>query len=144
MAAPAFTRPSMELRVEANGRVCPQGNMVKKPTLTFGTTVALIEYACAVAGIPQELSGIVKPRAFPPLKNGPPNGPLGLRVSATRHGVTAMKRRATGFPTETLTESEGIPLATTSSVLEPVSISEGTSNWVETGVDPVATAIVLW
>ena len=43
--------------------------------------------------MPQELAGIVKLRGTPPLKIGPPNGPFGLRVSATRHGVIGTKRK---------------------------------------------------
>ena len=39
---------------------------------------------------------------------------------------------------------EGIPFATTSSVLAPVSAPEGTSKLVDTIADPVATPIVLW
>jgi hypothetical protein len=42
-----------------------------------------------------------------------------------------------------LTAIDGIPLATTSSELAPVSMVAGTSKFVETMADPVATAIVL-
>ena len=42
------------------------------------------------------------------------------------------------------TEADGIPLAITTSVLAPVSMPDGTSKLVETGVLPVATPIVLW
>jgi hypothetical protein len=43
-----------------------------------------------------------------------------------------------------LTAADGIPFATTTSELAPVSIPEGTSNFVETSAVPVATPIVLW
>ena len=43
-----------------------------------------------------------------------------------------------------LTGIDGIPLATTSSELAPVSIVAGTSKRVEAIVEPVATRIVLW
>jgi len=43
-----------------------------------------------------------------------------------------------------LTGADGIPLATISSELAPVSIVAGTSKFVETMADPVATPIVLW
>ena len=44
----------------------------------------------------------------------------------------------------TATAAEGIPFATTTRVLAPVSIPAGTSNFVETAFVPVATPIVLW
>src|SRR5258708_14851243 len=43
--------------------------------------------------MPHALFGIVNPRVVCAPRNGPPNGPLALRVSATRHGVTGTKRR---------------------------------------------------
>src|SRR5437762_7883424 len=43
-----------------------------------------------------------------------------------------------------VTGSEGIPFATTSRELLPVSAAAGTSKFVETFVSPVATPIVLW
>ena len=43
----------------------------------------------------------------------------------------------------TLTDVDGIPFATTSSVLAPVSIVLGTSKFVDTVAEPVATPIVL-
>ena len=46
--------------------------------------------------------------------------------------------------TVTATGAEGMPLATTTSVLGPVSVALETSKWVDTGALPVATAIVLW
>src|SRR5437016_4187321 len=91
MAAPALTRPSIELRVEASGSDCPHGNIVRNPSVACGTTVAFREYACAVEGIPQALFGIVNPREAPPLRNGPPNGPFAFLVSATLHGGTGTK-----------------------------------------------------
>jgi hypothetical protein len=47
--------------------------------------------------MPQALFGIANPRDVPALKNGPPNGPFGFRVSAMRQGVTGTKRRAPGW-----------------------------------------------
>src|SRR5437899_492342 len=92
MAAAALIRPS-ELSVEVAGRSCPHGYIVKKASFAFGTTVTLMEYASAVAGIPQALLGTLNPRLECPPKNGPPKGPAGLRVSAIRQGVTGTKRR---------------------------------------------------
>jgi hypothetical protein len=40
-------------------------------------------------------------------------------------------------------ELDGIPFATTASVLAPLSVAPATSKSEETEVDPVATAIVL-
>ena len=41
-------------------------------------------------GTPQPLFGITKLRAVSPAIDGPPNGPVAFRVSATRHGVMGM------------------------------------------------------
>jgi hypothetical protein len=52
----------------------------------------LSAYACAVLGIAQALLGMVNALAAAwPCRNGPPNGPAGLRVSAMRQGVTGTK-----------------------------------------------------
>jgi hypothetical protein len=48
------------------------------------------------------------------------------------------------YCTVTATAFDGIPFATTSRVLAPLSIFAGTSKLVETIALPVATAIVLW
>src|ERR1017187_7303917 len=53
-------------------------------------------------------------------------------------------RPSTDQFTVTLTAGDGMPFATTSSELAPVSIVAGTSNLVETIALPVATPIVLW
>src|SRR5437764_1813130 len=47
-------------------------------------------YACALEGMWQALAGIVKSRVLWLNRAGPPNAPTGLRVSATRHGVTGI------------------------------------------------------
>src|ERR1051326_7557793 len=44
----------------------------------------------------QLLFGIAHARGGLAARNGPPNGPAALRVSATRHGVTGMKVRPVG------------------------------------------------
>jgi hypothetical protein len=92
IAATALTRPSMELRLDASGCGCPQGNAVRNPSGPCGTTVMFSAYACAVFGIPQALLGMANalPAAWP-CRKGPPNGPAGLRVSAMRQGVTGTK-----------------------------------------------------
>jgi hypothetical protein len=46
--------------------------------------------------------------------------------------------------TVTLTGAEAMPLATTASELAPVSVTDGTSNEVDTMVLPVATPMLLW
>src|SRR5271154_2210574 len=48
------------------------------------------------------------------------------------------------YCTVTLTFFDGMPFATTSNTLAPVSIPEGTSKFVNTVVVPVATPMVLW
>ena len=95
MAALDLMRPSSELRVETKGCVCPVGHMVMKPSGPLGTTATFTEYACAVAGTPQALDGMLKSRLELPAIAGPPNGPAGSRVSSTRHGVIGTKLSAT-------------------------------------------------
>src|SRR5262249_5093271 len=97
IAAAPLTRPSAELSVETNGCVWPHGNVVKYPRDSRGTTLIFSEDACAVLGILQLLLGIATPGVVRAPKNGPPKGPFGFRVSATRHGVTGTKRRAVGL-----------------------------------------------
>jgi hypothetical protein len=92
MAATALVRPSMELRLDASGCGCPQGNAVRNPNGPCGTTVMFSEYACAMFGMLQALLGMaIALAATLPWRKGPPNGPAGLRVSAMRHGVTGTK-----------------------------------------------------
>ena len=47
------------------------------------------------------------------------------------------------YCTVTLTGADGMPFATTTSWLGPVSIDDGTWKYVDTGVGPVATPMVL-
>jgi hypothetical protein len=55
--------------------------------------VTFKETAFAVVGIPHRLAR-TKSRSTPAASAGPPNGPAGSRVSATRHGVTVKKDAA--------------------------------------------------
>jgi hypothetical protein len=55
-----------------------------------------MEYAAAVEGMPQVLLGTGKLRELPPVIEGPPNVPVGFRVSAMRHGATGTNCKATG------------------------------------------------
>jgi hypothetical protein len=48
------------------------------------------------------------------------------------------------YCTVTATAVDGMPFATTTRLLAPVSMPEGTSKWVDTVFVPVATPIVLW
>src|SRR5580698_194619 len=89
MAALAFVRPSGEFMVETRGWFSPVGHAVRYPRCPFGTAVILSEYAAASAGMLQAPCGIGKLRSTPPCSMGPPNCPLGLRVSTTRHGGAA-------------------------------------------------------
>jgi hypothetical protein len=78
--------------LDASGCACPQGKAVKNPSGPCGTTVIFSEYACAEFGIPQALLGIANALAAAlPCRKGPPKGPVGLRVSAMRQGVTGTK-----------------------------------------------------
>src|ERR1700730_9398045 len=56
------------------------------PLAVGATTATFKTAACAVAGIPQ-VPVIGKDRVEPPARIGPPDGPGGLRVSTSRHGV---------------------------------------------------------
>jgi hypothetical protein len=56
----------------------------------------LSEYAEAFVGMPQALEGIGIVRVVPAAMYGPPKGPLGLRVSMTRHGATVSNWSAGG------------------------------------------------
>src|SRR3954447_8052408 len=109
IAATALVRPSMELRLDASGCGCPQGKAVKNPSGPRGTTVIFSEYACAVFGIPQALLGIANALAAAlPCRNGPPNGPAGLRVSAMRQGVTGTKLSPVSVPLGMNAEAAGL------------------------------------
>ena len=59
-------------------------------------------------------------------------------------GVAVAVAVGVGAITFTATDEDGIPLATTTSVLAPPSVPAATSNIVETVALPVAIAIVLW
>src|SRR5579864_3563991 len=68
---------------------CPSGHAVRYPKVgPLGTAAKFKEYACAVAGSPQELARIGNERMLFSARLGPPNGPAALRVSAMRHGVS--------------------------------------------------------
>src|SRR5208283_3508438 len=88
IAAFATTAPCHEFNVETNGWLSPVGQRLRYPRNPCGTTVTFNECAAAVAGIAQSLFGMGKLLVSPPVMLGPPNTPTGLRVSATRHGVT--------------------------------------------------------
>src|SRR5579872_802839 len=72
--------------------------MERYPSVATGTTVALSEYACAVAGVLQVLCGMGTVRVDPAPMNGPPNIPVAPRVSSTRHGVTGTNTRPAVWP----------------------------------------------
>src|SRR5579864_5724010 len=87
MTAFARTVPVGSFSEATRGRVCPSGQAVMNPNVgPFGTAAKFSEYACALAGTPHELARIGNDRVPSPTRLGPPNGPVGLRVSATRHG----------------------------------------------------------
>src|SRR5438552_7091682 len=66
--------------------------MMKLPLSPGATAVTLTTAALAVAGTPQELTLMIgKLRAVLAASTGPPEGPLALRVSTTRHGVRGKK-----------------------------------------------------
>src|ERR1039457_5058002 len=87
MAALATIVPVRSFSVEASGRVCKVGQVVRKPTGAGATAVKFSEYACAVAGRLQVLDRMGNVRLVPPPSDGPANGAAAVRVSAMRQGV---------------------------------------------------------
>src|SRR5579863_1086004 len=87
----AFERtvPVGSLSEATKGLDCPAGQAVMNPKVgPLGTAAKFKEYACALAGTPHELAWIGNGRVLCAARLGPPNGPVGLRVSAMRHGVS--------------------------------------------------------
>src|SRR2546427_5486843 len=87
MALLARTLFAAKLMVLEPGGGPPVGYSRKSPRSVSRTTVTLMAIALASVGIPQipaagKLRVVLAPRA------GPPEGPGGLRVSATRQGVS--------------------------------------------------------
>ena len=87
MAALAATSPVQESRVETLGRGDPVAEVVRKPSGPSGTAVTFMAYAVAMGGIWQEPRGMGKSLVWPANMDGPPNSPVGFRVSATRQGA---------------------------------------------------------
>src|SRR6202521_6132749 len=67
---------------------CPAGHAVRNPNDPVGTAAKFKEYACALAGSPQELARMGNERVLCAGRLGPPSGSVALRVSAMRHGVS--------------------------------------------------------
>src|SRR5580698_10680376 len=88
IAAFAVAVPVEELSVETTGCACPAGHTVRNPRLLCGTAVMLSEYAWTVDGTPHVLDSRGNARPTPPVREGAPNGPAAVRVSAIRHGVS--------------------------------------------------------
>src|ERR1700674_1601801 len=89
MTAFARTVPVGSFSEATKGRDCPAGHAVMNPNVgPFGTAAKFNEYACAFDGSPHELARIGNDLVLCAVRLGPPNGPVGLRVSATRHGVS--------------------------------------------------------
>jgi hypothetical protein len=80
--------------VDATGCDAPVGHTVRYPRNPEGTTVTLSEYADAFVGIPQDADRIGKLLVVAAGSLGPPNVPIGLRVSTSRHGETGTKLSA--------------------------------------------------
>src|SRR6266849_1599588 len=89
MTAFESTVPVGSFNEATRGWDCPAGHAVRNPKDgLFGTAAKLKEYACAFAGSAHGLARIGNERVPWAVRPGPPNGAVGLRVSATRHGVT--------------------------------------------------------
>src|SRR6202521_2979452 len=79
------TVPVGSLSEATTGWDCPAGHAVMNPKVgPLGTAAKFSEYACAFAGSPHELARIGNERVLCAVRLGPPNGLVGLRVSAMR------------------------------------------------------------
>src|SRR6266699_4784886 len=87
MALLARVCPARQFNVETKGSGIPPGTILTSPSAVGCVTVKLYATALAVAGIPH-WPAMVNERSALALSAGPPYGPTGLRVSATRHGGT--------------------------------------------------------
>src|SRR5216683_3283828 len=87
MTAFERTVPVASFSEATKGCCCPAGQAVRYASDgPFGTAAKFKEYACALTGRPHELARIGNERVLCAARLGPPNGAVGLRVSATRHG----------------------------------------------------------
>src|SRR5579872_3999155 len=89
IAAFATVVPVRSFNTEASGRACPVDQAVRNPSDSEGMAVKFSEYACADAGILQELDRTGNVRLCLATSDGDPNWPrLAFRVSAIRQGVS--------------------------------------------------------
>ena len=117
------------------------------------TTAAVIENVAldAVAGTVTEAGTeawvfvLVRVITTPPAGAGPASVtlPIAIVPLGIADGVTDSAVRITGPETVSAKVVDGMPFAITSSVEIPVSVDAGSVKFVEVGVRPVATPIVL-
>src|SRR6266542_1331668 len=79
--------PGRQFMTETRGRPTPAGKTRRSPRAVGWVTVKLNAIALVPGGMPHWLA-MTKVRSALAASAGPPYGPAGLRVSATRHGVT--------------------------------------------------------
>jgi hypothetical protein len=91
----------------------------------------MIATAVAEEGIPQR-PATGKVRAVLARSAGPPEGPAGLRVSATRHGWTVKRFAPTGPPGVGVGVGVGVPVGV--GVSKPVGVGVGVVVGVNVGV----------
>ena len=78
--------PALKLSVDTNGIVVLYGQILKFQTPVGATIVTLNITALAAVGIAHvPVTG--NDRVVTAARDGPPSGPVGLRVSTTRHGA---------------------------------------------------------
>src|SRR5512140_1182868 len=82
--------PAAKLIVEASAAM-PAGLTRRSPGPVGASTVTFRATATAPDGTPHWPARAKARRAPLPCSAGPPNGPLGARVSTTRHGVSVWK-----------------------------------------------------
>ncbi len=119
----ARTMPTRKLIALASGAAPPAGYTRKSPASLGVTTAMMIATAVAEGGIPQR-PATGKLRTVLAESAGPPEGPSGLRVSATRHGATVKRPAPRGPP--------GVGVLVGVGVGVPVGVFEGVG--VEVGV----------
>src|SRR5215471_1280426 len=84
-----------QFRIEVMGRMAAPGKILTSPAAVGRVIVKLKDPALAPTGIPQR-PPMTKLRLNPARRAGPPHGPVGPRVSTTRHGATVKNLIAGG------------------------------------------------
>ncbi len=129
----ALTMPGRKLIALAKGAAPPAGYKRKSPWSLGVTTAMMIATAVAEDGIPQR-PATGKVRTVLADSAGPPEGPSGLRVSATRHGATVKRPAPTRPPGVGVLVGVSVGVAVGVGVSVPVGVGLGVLVGVSVGV----------